>query len=329
MNRENLKKTVKTIPQKPGIYKFCNDFDQIIYIGKAINLRRRVGQYFTDSVRNSHERTQMLARSIADIKWTITRSELEALVLEDKLIKKHLPAFNVKQKQFRKYRYLLLTDDEFPTLKIVSREDKDKFDSIFGPFSDEYYIKDVLNVIYQYYHLRSCTRSTPVSRCSNYSLGLCKSPCSGSISVENYAKIVDRVRQFLTGRDRQIIPKLKKLMEEQSNNLEFEKAINTRESIKLCKQLMGRQQFFHKFSERNLLIKQTQKSENTFLFMKGNLIKSWQRVLSNKEFYEFYNRMIRDYTPKSEADWILLDRANVVYSWLISKRIEKRYRFLS
>ncbi len=219
--------------------------DEIIYIGKAVNLKNRVRQYFQSS-RNKSEKIKQMVSHIARFEYIITDSELEALVLECNLIKEHRPRYNTMLKDDKAYPYIkVTTSEEYPRVMFSRSMKKDK-NKYFGPYTSAFAVKETLNLIHKLYKIRTCTRSLPRDigkerPCLNYHIGQCDAPCQGYISKEDYAKNIDKALDFLNGHYELILDELERKMQDASDALDFEKAAEYRDEIESVRQVAQKQ----------------------------------------------------------------------------------------
>ncbi|WP_054742873.1 excinuclease ABC subunit UvrC [Cellulosilyticum ruminicola] len=232
----NIEEELKRLPEQPGVYLMKDVSGHIIYVGKAINLKNRVRQYFRASKNHSIKVIKMV-QHIVSFEYIITRSEVEALVLECNLIKKYNPKYNIRLKDDKQYPYIKLTVQEpFPRMMIVRQMKKDGA-KYFGPYTDAKAMWEIADVVKQTWKLRTCTRNLPKDidkerACLNYHIGKCDAPCvSSGIKKADYDKIVEEVQSFLMGKYTEVIKNLKAKMEEASENLEFEKAAMYRDQM--------------------------------------------------------------------------------------------------
>ncbi|MCK4651609.1 MAG: GIY-YIG nuclease family protein, partial [Methanosarcinales archaeon] len=182
------------LPAHPGCYLFRDAAGSIIYIGKAKNLKKRVSSYFG---RHDHDpKTKVLVQRAASVDFIITDNELEALILENTLIKKHQPRYNIDLKDAKSYAYIHVTDDEFPRIGITRKADGDG--TFFGPFVSARERDYILLVVKRTFKLRSC-KKLPKRACLRYHLGYCSAPCIGEISSEDYRRQVGRAESVLRG----------------------------------------------------------------------------------------------------------------------------------
>ncbi|HJA92161.1 MAG TPA: excinuclease ABC subunit UvrC [Candidatus Eisenbergiella merdipullorum] len=236
---------LKKLPAKPGVYIMHDKDDAIIYVGKAISLRNRVRSYFRESTNKSPKIEKMVTK-IARFEYIVTDSELEALVLENNLIKEHNPKYNTMLKDDKTYPYIKVTmGEDFPRV-LFSRQMKKDRSRYFGPFTSAFAVKDTIELINKLYKLRTCNRVLPrdigLERpCLNYHIGQCMAPCQGYVTKEEYHTQVEQALDFLNGNFSPILNSLKQKMEEASENLDFEEAIRCRDLYNSVKQVAQKQ----------------------------------------------------------------------------------------
>ncbi len=241
----DIEEELKKLPGRPGVYIMHDEHDDIIYVGKAISLKNRVRQYFQSSRNKSVKILQMVER-IRRFEYIVTDSEMEALVLECNLIKEHRPKYNTMLKDDKGYPFIKVTLGEaYPRVLFSHRMKKDKC-RYFGPFTSAGAVKDTIDLLRKLYQLRSCNRSLPKEigkerPCLYYHIGQCKAPCQGYISQEEYRKSVGEAMDFLNGNHMPVIKMLEGKMNEASEAMEFEKAIEYRELIASVRQIAERQ----------------------------------------------------------------------------------------
>jgi len=241
----DIREELKKLPDKPGVYIMKDKDEHIIYVGKAKILKNRVRQYFQESLSHSPKVISMV-KHIKSFEYIVTDTEVEALILENNLIKKHSPKYNIMLKDDKTYPYIKLTVNEmFPRLYMTRRHDKDKA-KYFGPYTSSSAIKETIDIILKIWPLRRCLKKFPRDfgkerPCLNYHIGQCLAPCSNAGLKEEYDKMIDGVTDFLNGKHTEIIKNLEKQMAEASENLEFEKAAELRDKIFSVKKLRERQ----------------------------------------------------------------------------------------
>lgn len=228
---------IKNLPTKPGIYQYLNAEGTIIYIGKAKNLKKRVSSYFTKNHDNS--KTAVLVKQIADINTIIVNSEIEALLLENNLIKKYQPKYNVLLKDDKTYPWICIKKEPFPRVFSTRNLIKDGSE-YFGPYASGKMMSTILDLIRQLYPLRNCylnlseenIKANKFKVCLEYHIGNCKAPCVGLQTEEDYQKYIIDIKNIIKGNIHGVTKHLKTLMASYAENLEFEKAQLLKEKIK-------------------------------------------------------------------------------------------------
>lgn len=241
---ERIQQKLKTLTTKPGVYVMRDKNGQIIYIGKAKNLKNRVSQYFRNSPKPA--KVQAMVDNIDDFDYFIAMSELDALALESNLIHKHQPFYNILLKDGKMFPYIkLCLKEDFPHLEIARKVKRDDGAKYFGPYISGIDPRQILKTINFAYKIRTCTSKLSEGKfakreCLNYSLGLCLAPCTGKVTKEEYQKEVEKVVNFLNGNDEEIEKILQEKMEIASNLENFERAIELRDSLKMISKLKQR-----------------------------------------------------------------------------------------
>ena len=236
---------LKKLPPQPGVYIMRSARDEILYVGKAVNLHNRVRSYFRRIVGRGPQIAKMVEQ-IDHFEYIVTDSELEALVLENNLIKEHKPRYNTLLKDNKTYPYVKVTVTEaFPRVLFSRRMARDG-NRYYGPFSSSTAVKDTIDLMHRLYHIRNCSRKLPQDigkerPCLYHHINQCDAPCMGYISEEDYRKQVGKVLSFLDGNYREVTKELESRMQAASDALEFEKAIEYRELLKSVQQVEERQ----------------------------------------------------------------------------------------
>ncbi len=226
----------KEIPVNPGVYFFRNAENEIIYIGKAKSLRKRVSSYFIK--KDHYARIALMVSRIASIDWLVVDNEIEALLLENNLIKKHSPKYNIDLKDSKTFAYIKLTDDHFP--RILSTRKVTPGGKYFGPYVDGFARIQLVNLAVQLYKVRTC-RTLPKKACLNYHIGICTAPCIGNVSAQEYSLQVRGAADFLKGERGGAISQLEGEMKQASSELKFEKALEKKRQIEAIASLDERQ----------------------------------------------------------------------------------------
>ncbi len=230
---EAFKETVHKFPGKPGVYIMKSSSDSVIYVGKAKDLKKRVSSYFTG---NRSVKTQVLVSKIQDIEYIITKNEYEALLLENNLIKKWNPKYNINLKDGKSYPVIRITADEYPRIFRTRRIIQDGSE-YFGPYTDVHKIDAYLELIEKLFPLRKCKgklkkREHP---CLYYHIGRCRAPCIDAVSAEEYRRDVDAARKLLSGEIESLVADLRQQMEQAAVELNFERAAELRDTIETVK----------------------------------------------------------------------------------------------
>ena len=215
-----LQKKLELLPDNPGCYLYKDNIGEIIYVGKAKNLKNRVKSYFTGT---HNKKTQTLVSKIEDLEYIIVNSEKEALLLENNLIKKYRPYFNIRLKDDKSYPYLVITKEEHPRLLMTRKYKKNNKNLYFGPYVDIKSAMEVKKILDKIYPLRKCN---PVEKrpCMYYQIGECIGPCAKNITPDEYKTQISKIKSFLTGNTKDILQDLKNRMQVHVQNLEFEAA---------------------------------------------------------------------------------------------------------
>ncbi len=239
-----LKAKLATLPKQPGCYLFKDASGAVLYVGKAVNLRQRVRSYFQKSAQHTPKVARMVRR-IADLEWIVTDSELEALILECNLIKRHRPPYNVLMRDDKSYPYLCLTmGEKFPRLLVTRRVRKDG-SRYFGPFANSNAVWSTHRLLHRTFPLIPCGKvwsGEAVQRpCLYYHMGRCLAPCAGLADANAYRQVVEQVVLFLEGKGDTLIRQLEAQMMEAAENLEFERAAKIRDQIRALQEVLQRQ----------------------------------------------------------------------------------------
>jgi len=231
----DVSEELKKLPDKPGVYLMHDKNDTIIYVGKAVNLNNRVRSYFREKIGRGPKIDRMVGL-IARFEYIITDTELEALVLENNLIKEYRPKYNTMLRDDKTYPYIKVTAwEEFPRI-VFSREMKKDKARYFGPYTSAAAVKDTIDLINKLYGLRTCNRSLPrdigkARPCLNYHIGQCSGPCQGNVTKEQYQEQMQKAMEFLNGNYAPIQRELREQMEQASERMEFEEAIRYRDLL--------------------------------------------------------------------------------------------------
>lgn len=241
----DVQEELKKLPGCPGVYIMHDDKDEIIYVGKAINLHNRVRSYFRKNIGRGPQIDKMVSL-ISRFEYIVTDSELEALVLENNLIKEHRPKYNTLLKDDKTYPYIKVTVAEDYPRVLFSRQMKKDHSRYFGPYTSAGAVKDTIELINKLYQLRTCNRNLPKDcgndrACLNYHIKQCLAPCQGLVSKEDYQQQVKKALDFLNGSYQETLKNLEQQMQQASENLDFEEAIRYRDLYNSVKQVALKQ----------------------------------------------------------------------------------------
>lgn len=242
----DINEELKKLPEKPGIYIMHGENDEIIYVGKAKILKRRVKQYFQNSKKHS-QKIEYMVTHITRFEYIVTDTELEALVLESNLIKEHRPKYNTMLTDDKTYPFIKVTVKEKYPRVLFSRDSKHDSNKYFGPFTSAYAVKETIDLLCRLYKIRTCNRRLPQDidkerPCLDYHIGKCSAPCaSGMISEEDYRAQIDEVIKFLKGNYKPVLDSLTEKMKSQAEAMEYEEAAKTRDLLDLVKEITQKQ----------------------------------------------------------------------------------------
>ena len=235
---EEIKEIIKDLPQKAGVYQYFDKEEKILYVGKAKNLKKRVSSYFTKKY--EHAKTKMMVSKVRDIKYFVVPTEMDALLLENNLIKKYQPKYNIMLKDDKTYPFICVKNEPFPRVFSTRRVVKDG-STYFGPYTSVRLVRTLLEFIHQLYPLRTCSLNLKEENiekkkfklCLEYHIGNCLAPCEGFQSEESYEIGIKHIKQILKGDIKSVTSILNDRMIYHSENLEFEKAQSVKEKLNL------------------------------------------------------------------------------------------------
>ena len=250
MNVENVKDFLKTLPTHPGIYRMLDKQEKVIYVGKAKNIKKRVASYFNKNL--ASPRTRLMVSHIANIQFTVTNTEAEALILENNLIKDLMPRYNVIFRDDKSYPYLMMTAHKFPMLRFHRGVQK-KGNRYFGPFPNSNAVRESIQLLQKVFLLRNCEDSVFSNRtrpCLQHQIKRCTAPCVGLIDENQYAQDCRQAELFLQGKDNEVVEQMTVAMNVAAENEEFERAVVFRDRIQSLRQVRLKQ-FVSDFSEHD------------------------------------------------------------------------------
>ena len=333
----DLAEKLKSLPAKPGAYMMKDEHGKVIYVGKATSLRSRVRSYFQKGHAHS-TKVLALVEKIRDVDWIVVGSEVEALMLECNLIKKHRPRYNVCLRDDKHYPYLCVTTSEpFPRVLVVRRVKQDG-NRYFGPYADTSAMRDSVRLIRRVFRIRSCNKKLTGEEhdrpCLNYHMGQCDSPCAGKISREDYVKLVGDTSLFLEGRRESVMERLEQEMMDASERLEFERAAKLRDQVESIRRTVEKQQAISTdLSDQDiiavskeaasacaqvLIIRSGKLLGEEHFFMEGVTDETPKEMILGEFVKQFYRDAT--YVPKEILISHEIDEAEVIEEWLSMKR---------
>ena len=237
----DLQTKISHLPSQPGVYLMKNSDGDIIYVGKAVNLKNRVRSYFRTQPKDA-AKTRALVKHIADFEYILTDSELEALILECNLIKKHRPKYNISLKDDKTYPYLKITKEDYPRVLITRKVLKDGA-RYFGPYPSVNNLRETVELIAKVFPYRTCQQKVFKNErpCLNAHIGRCYAPCVGRISQEDYGKVIDQIEQFFEGKQEDLLHKLEQDMLSAAETMDFERAAQLRDQLQGIQQVIADQ----------------------------------------------------------------------------------------
>ena len=305
-----LRETIKLVPEQPGCYLYYDKDGQIIYVGKAKNLKRRVYSYFHkqhDSVK-----TNVLVSQIEKLEYIITDSEVEALILESHLIKKHKPKYNILLKDDKKYPYFLITEEDFPRIQIVRKKnlnpDRGKF---YGPYTDIRAMHATLDFLKKIFPLKQCKTPKFSNRpCLYYHIGKCLAPCQGKVTPEEYQKLIHQVELFLSGKQSELLKQIQVQMQKYSEEEQFEKAAKMRDSYLDLQKTLEHQKVVYENTKLNedvlaVLYEDGILAIVIMMVREGRLIdkKDFTYFVENINKTEYFETFFRDYYTNLKLEY--------------------------
>lgn len=246
---DELREQIRNSPDLPGVYLYRNAAGEVLYVGKALSLRKRLSSYLPalggDSARLPAKVNEMIGRA-ATVEWIATSNEVEALLLEHNLIKQHRAPFNIRLRDDKSYPYVMITiEDEFPRV-MFTRQPHRRGNVYFGPFANAAKVRDTLDALARVFPVRTCRGREPGrhsgSPCLQFHIDRCPGPCLGGVAREDYRAIVDQVIDFLSGRERKVVAQLEQDMKEAAARQDFESAAAFRDRLEALRHVLERQQ---------------------------------------------------------------------------------------
>lgn len=310
----SLEYKVKTLPLSPGVYNFLDENGTVIYVGKAKNLRNRVSSYFRE--KNQVGKTRFLVRHIHDLLHICVDTETDALLLENKLIKKFQPRYNILLKDDKTYPWICITSEDFPRV-FFTRKKIDNGSQYFGPYTSLSTMREMLDMFRRLFSLRTCRTELDINKisagkydvCLDYHIKNCCAPCIGSVSKEDYAGYISSIRQILSGRTNDVLNLLRAQMMKLAENLEFEKAQLIKEKYDILDNYQAKNVISVRVSNTVEVYSILKDERDDFYYV--NFMK-----VSNNVIIRSFTREIKDRADDSPQDILLTTIADIHYSEL-------------
>ena len=335
-NIPTFSERLRALPALPGVYLMRAADSEVLYVGKAANLKNRVSGYFFGSPAGQPPKIRQLVRRVADFEFIVTESEQEALILESNLIKERQPQYNARLKDDKSYPFIKIDSNEDFPLVYLTRRVKDDGARYFGPFASAYSVRKTLAVLKKLFPYRSCTKTITGKddrACLDYFIHRCAAPCVGAVDKEGYHEIIEQVAMFLEGRVDQVVRGIRARMESAAEGLEFERAAALRDQMAAIEKMHEGQKVLHLSNENADVIALAQKGRDgwaeVFFIRQGKLVGRENFLMSCdadddapeltaafvKQFYT-----ANPYVPRRVLLQHLPDDLDAIRAWLRSKR---------
>jgi len=328
-----LEEKLSNLPTSPGVYIMKDENGNVIYVGKAVNLRNRVRQYFQNSS-DMPPKTRLMVKKIKDLDYIVTDNEIEALILECNLIKEYRPKYNVLLRDDKNYQYIKITNEMFPRLVTTRKVEKDG-SRYFGPYVSGYSVKQTVELLKSLFMLRTCKKKFPDQLgkgrpCLNFHIEKCLGMCKGDVSEEEYQKLVSKAVKVLSGKGDEVVEELKAKMFEYAENLMFEKAQEIKNKLSSLEQIITKQKVIYADDRSEDVINfakdHTHIAIVVLIIRNGKLINKEEFVLKADE--DTFERFLEQYY----SDVVSLPKEIIVPNTVenaenIEKMIEKLYGF--
>ncbi|MCJ7702658.1 MAG: excinuclease ABC subunit UvrC, partial [Anaerolineales bacterium] len=340
---DHIQAILDTLPTKTGCYLMKDKAGVVIYVGKAVNLRSRVRSYF--HANQEHPRTRQLVKRITDIEWIVVGSELESLILEMNLIKKHRPHYNVRMKDDKRYPYIKIHwGDPYPKVTVTRHMIADG-GRYFGPYTSVWAVHQTLDVLRRIFPFLTCNREITgkdTRACMYYDIKLCSGPCIGAVTREDYRQMISDLESFLNGRTEKIIKRLQAKMQTASDELRFETAAAIRDQLKAVETVVERQKvvFPNDYVDSDVIAMARSEREacmQVFFIRGGKLIGREYFLMEginstpDSDVLSEFIKQFYDQVPKVPRQVMLpqeIDETKIIEEWLNTKRGGKKVKIL-
>lgn len=320
------KKNIQYIPDKGGIYFFQDKQKAIIYIGKAKKLRNRIKSYYykIQKLKSGFNDIPLVHRNlclnISFFNYKITPNELESLLVENDMIKKYMPEYNIKQKNFPEYKFIEISNNKYPFLKITSKPDQNA--DWYGPYKDKFYAVDLINFIADLYLIRSCQDDQPHKKCLRYNLNKCSAPCRNKISPAEYSVLVKSVKKFLTGNPNKALADLQIKLNLAVDKKDIKKQKQIKKNIQFVQKFTSFQRFANRFYHNYFILAELSTDPpHYYVFTQGKWSKAGESSIYNSPLF---NSPGTDYFDNI---LIMYDQAKILYRYINSQNTDCGFFF--
>jgi excinuclease ABC subunit C len=337
----DMESKLNHLPEHPGVYIMKDHDGEIIYIGKAVSLKNRIRQYFRST--GHAGKVGVMVTKVADFEYILTDNEVEALILESNLIKKHRPKYNVLLKDDKHYPFIMITiGEEYPRILLTRKIRKDNH-RYFGPYTSAKAVRDTIEVIKKIFPIRTCNRiikegQAPDRPCLNFYIGQCWGPCLGNIMKDDYQEMIKDVCRFLEGKQEDVLKEFRMQMEEASENMQFEKAASLRDKIWAVKKILENQKIVStSMVDQDILAFYQQGNQTVvqiFFIRSGKLISAEHQVMEDTDGVEL-NEVMNSYVKQFYGDSAFIpkeiliqediDDRETIEKWLTERRGSRVY----
>jgi len=333
---EHLEAAVRTLPTLPGCYLYYDKKGEVIYVGKAVNLRNRVRSYFNPATWVQYPKTGRLVKEIARLEFVVRANELEALIQEAELIKQHKPRFNIRLKDDKRYPYLKVTwQDDFPTVMVTRRMDRDGA-RYYGPYSNAkavYATRDALRRMFPFLNCDRVITGQDKRACMYYDIKLCSGPCIGAIQRAEYRANIQRLCDFLEGKTEQVMSDVRVRMDAAAENMQFERAAEYRDQLRALEHVVEKQRVVSSTGADQDVIAFARDEGDTcveVLFIRGGKLLGQEYFVldgaqgeNDQEILDAFMKQFYEeaaYVPPEVVLPAQIEEANIIQNWLKQKR---------
>ena len=338
----SLRDKLKSIPKHPGVYFFKDKKSNIIYIGKAKNLKIRVSSYFNKT--NQDTKSKIMVSHACNIEYLVVADEVQAIITEANMIKEYKPRYNIVLKDDKTFPYIIITNEPYPRVEIIRKKNLHRDgNTYFGPYTDVNYLREVVKVLHRIFPIRTCSysidsqsiKNKKVSICLDYHIKKCQGPCEGLVSEYEYQSMIELVIQFLKGKNKTIREKIKSMMDRASQDFNYEEAARLRDQLIALDSFYKKQKkVAHDFNNRDIIHVSSKDTYGIGFVMRirNSLLigrEKFDLKITDDSFDDLLNAFLIQYynnTFDIQSEIIVdayIDNKNVFQDWLTSKKGKK------